>query len=53
MNLIEEGCKLLIGKHDFYHFCKLKPSYIKNGTVREIFQANIEFIKKNDNIEIY
>ena len=31
-----ECAKLFIGEKDFRHFCKLKPEYEKNGTIRNV-----------------
>jgi tRNA pseudouridine38/39 synthase len=35
------ACSYFVGKHDFKHFCKFKPEYEKNGTVRHIFKCSI------------
>lgn len=36
MQKMLECLKLFEGKKDFRHFCKMKPEYEKNGTVRLI-----------------
>lgn len=34
-----------IGEHDFRNLCKMKPEYEKNGSVRTIFECNINEVE--------
>lgn len=38
---MRKASSLLEGEHDFKNFCKMKPEYEKNGTVRTIFSCKI------------
>jgi tRNA pseudouridine(38-40) synthase len=46
--LMQKAAKHLVGKHDFQNFCKFNETYLKCGTVREIFVAEIENLQPYD-----
>lgn len=39
---MKRNAKKFEGVHDFKNFCKMKPQYEKNGTVREIMSCEIK-----------
>lgn len=39
---MKRNAKKFEGEHDFRNFCKMKPQYEKNGTVREIMSCEIK-----------